>query len=86
MDAGLLKEVEAALLGREEGVFCEPASAASVAGLLQRADEVPSGATVVCVLTGNGLKDPTSAIDHSEATFHGDLSPDVATVAKTMGF
>ena len=74
------------LLGREEGVFCEPASAASVAGLLQRADEVPSGATVVCVLTGNGLKDPTSAIDHSEATFHGDLTPDVATVAKVMGF
>jgi threonine synthase len=74
------------LLGREEGVFCEPASAASVAGLLQRADEVPSGATVVCVLTGNGLKDPTSAIDHSEATFYGDLTPDVATVAKTMGF
>ena len=45
-----------------------------------------SGATVVCVLTGNGLKDPTSAIDHSEATFHGDLTPDVATVAKVMGF
>ena len=74
------------LLGREEGVFCEPASAASVAGLLQRADEVPSGATVVCVLTGNGLKDPTTAIDHSEATFYGDLTPDVPTVAKVMGF
>ena len=73
-------------LGREEGVFCEPASAASVAGLLKRAEEVPAGARVVCVLTGNGLKDPTSAIDHSEATFHGDLDPDVATVAKVLGF
>lgn len=73
-------------LGREEGVFCEPASAASVAGLLKRAEEVPAGARVVCVLTGNGLKDPTSAIDHSEATFHGDLDPEVATVAKVLGF
>ena len=73
-------------LGREEGVFCEPASAASVAGLLQRAEEVPSGARVVCVLTGNGLKDPTTAIDHSEATFHGDLDPNTETVAKVLGF
>ena len=73
-------------LGREEGVFCEPASAASVAGLLKRAEEVPAGARVVCVLTGNGLKDPTSAIDHSDATFHGDLDPEVATVAKVLGF
>ncbi|MFZ4803447.1 MAG: threonine synthase [Synechococcus lacustris] len=73
-------------LGREEGVFCEPASAASVAGLLKRAEEVPAGARVVCVLTGNGLKDPTSAIDHSEATFHGDLDPEVDTVAKVLGF
>ena len=73
-------------LGREEGVFCEPASAASVAGLLKRAEEVPAGARVVCVLTGNGLKDPTSAIDHSEATFHGDLDPEVATVARVLGF
>jgi threonine synthase len=73
-------------LGREEGVFCEPASAASVAGLLKRAEEVPAGARVVCVLTGNGLKDPTSAIDHSDATFHGDLDPEVATVATVLGF
>ena len=47
-------------LAANEGVFCEPASAASVAGLLQRG--VPSGATVVCVLTGHGLKDPDVAI------------------------
>lgn len=44
------------LLAREEAVFCETASAASVAGLLR--SEVPAGATVVCVLTGNGLKEP----------------------------
>ncbi len=48
------------LLAREESVFCEPASAASVAGLLGAA--VPAGSTVVCVLTGHGLKDPDVAI------------------------
>ncbi len=47
-------------LAGEEGVFCEPASAASVAGLL--ANGAPRGATVVCILTGNGLKDPDRAI------------------------
>ena len=47
-----------------EGVFAEMASAASVAGLLQLADagELPAGATVVCTLTGHGLKDPDWAI------------------------
>ena len=44
----------------EESVFCEPASAASVAGLLSVG--VPEGSTVVCVLTGHGLKDPDRAI------------------------
>jgi threonine synthase len=47
-------------LAAEESVFCEPASAASVAGLLKRG--VPEGSIVVCVLTGNGLKDPDRAI------------------------
>jgi len=47
-------------LAAEESVFCEPASAASVAGLL--ANPVPAGSTVVCVLTGHGLKDPDTAI------------------------
>jgi threonine synthase len=47
-------------LAAGESVFCEPASAASVAGLLKLG--VPSGATVVCTLTGHGLKDPDRAI------------------------
>jgi threonine synthase len=47
-------------LAANESVFCEPASAASVAGLLK--SDVPEGATVVCVLTGHGLKDPDIAI------------------------
>jgi len=47
-------------LAREESVFCEPASAAAVAGLLKLG--VPEGSRVVCVLTGHGLKDPDVAI------------------------
>ncbi|MGH9153466.1 MAG: threonine synthase [Acidimicrobiales bacterium] len=47
-------------LAAMESVFCEPASAASVAGLLKVG--APAGATVVCVLTGHGLKDPDIAI------------------------
>ncbi|HZD67068.1 MAG TPA: threonine synthase [Acidimicrobiales bacterium] len=51
-------------LAMEESVFCEPASATSVAGLL--ASDVPPGSTVVCVLTGHGLKDPDIAISQIE--------------------
>ena len=52
------------VLAQREGVFVEPASAASVAGLLQAHGQglVPSGARVVCTVTGNGLKDPDWAI------------------------
>jgi threonine synthase len=52
------------LLARSEAVFVEPASAASVAGLIKsaKAGKVPAGATVVCTVTGNGLKDPEWAI------------------------
>jgi len=52
------------LLAREVGVFVELGSAASVAGLLQasQAGQVPTGSTVVCTVTGHGLKDPEWAI------------------------
>jgi threonine synthase len=53
------------LLAVEEGVFCEPASAASVAGLLSRG--VESARRVVCVLTGHGLKDPDVALAQAGA-------------------
>ena len=53
---------------------------------LKRRDEVPTGANVVCVLTGNGLKDPDCAINNNDAAFHTDLNPDLATVADVMGF
>ena len=47
-----------------EGVFCEPASAASVAGIikLNKAGYFQPGQTIVCTLTGNGLKDPDTAM------------------------
>ncbi len=48
------------LLAAREGVFCEPASAAGVAGLLRYAEDLPQG-PVVCTLTGHGLKDPETA-------------------------
>jgi threonine synthase len=51
------------LLAAEEGVFCEPASAASVAGLLRHG--AGDAGRVVCVLTGHGLKDPQTALDHA---------------------
>ena len=57
-------------LAKEEGVFCEPASAASVAGLTKdsQAGRLPEGATVVCTLTGHGLKDPDIAVNISPKT------------------
>ena len=52
------------LLAGHEGVFCEPASAASVAGLI--AHGAPDGAQrIVCVLTGHGLKDPQTALEQA---------------------
>jgi threonine synthase len=50
------------LLAEEEGIFAEPASAASVAGILAFGGELPAG-PVVCTLTGHGLKDPGTALD-----------------------
>ncbi|MBI4305068.1 MAG: threonine synthase [Chloroflexi bacterium] len=58
-------------LARTEGVFCEPASAASVAGLMKLPSlGVPlTGKTVVCVITGNGLKDPSTAERRARVDF-----------------
>jgi threonine synthase len=74
------------LLAAHEGVFCEPASAASVAGLLKVKDQVPNEATVVCVLTGNGLKDPDCAIKHSNNQVKSGIKPELSQVAEVMGF
>jgi threonine synthase len=55
------------LLAEKEGIFCEPASAVCIAGLLAelKSETIPSGTTVVCTLTGHGLKDPDTAIKQS---------------------
>jgi threonine synthase len=55
------------LLAEAEGVFCEPASAIAVAGVLRdlEAGRISEGSTVVCTLTGHGLKDPDIAIERS---------------------
>ncbi|MFI6518623.1 threonine synthase [Spirillospora sp. NPDC050679] len=57
------------MLAAEEGVFVEPASAASVAGLLQASEQglVERGSKIVCTVTGNGLKDPDWAISGAPA-------------------
>jgi threonine synthase len=57
------------MLAEKEGVFCEPASATSLAGALKdiESGKIPEGSTVVCTLTGHGLKDPDTAIKQSTA-------------------
>ena len=52
------------LLADKEGVFCEPASATSVAGAMRdiKSGKIPEGSKITCTLTGNGLKDPDTAI------------------------
>jgi threonine synthase len=68
------------LLASREGVFCEPASAASVAGLLKHG--AGDARTVVCVLTGHGLKDPQTALDGAEAVV--PCEPDLADVERAV--
>jgi threonine synthase len=73
------------LLARSEAVFVEPASAASVAGLLQvaAAGELPAGSRVVCTVTGNGLKDPEWAISGAPAPV--TIPVDAAAAAAQLG-
>lgn len=66
------------MLAENEGVFCEPASAASLAGAMRdiKNGKIPEGSTIVCTLTGNGLKDPDTAIkqcDGSMITIDAEL-------------
>jgi threonine synthase len=70
---------------RLEGVFCEPASAASVAGVrrLAREGRIGREETVACVLTGHGLKDP-DAISAEEGTLT-PVPPDVDALRRAMG-
>jgi threonine synthase len=80
------------LLAREDGVFAEPASAASVAGLLKLSRhgyfKGPRARgrktlTVVCILTGHGLKDPERAI--KSARLSKPLPPSLSAISKAVG-
>jgi threonine synthase len=73
------------LLARKEGVFVEPSSAASIAGLLmaRQAGHIAPGERVVCTVTGNGLKDPDWAI--SGAAKPETIRPTVAGAAEALG-
>ncbi|GJL80971.1 MAG: threonine synthase [marine bacterium B5-7] len=66
------------LLAEREGIFCEPASAVSVAGALRdiAAGKVGNGSNIVCTLTGHGLKDPDIAISQSVSPISVESNPD----------
>jgi len=77
------------ILSAEVGIFVEPASAISVAGLLERSEagEVPEGATVVLTVTGHGLKDPQWALRAADGS---DVTPtsvpvDAGSIASILG-
>jgi threonine synthase len=82
-DAEILEAYK--LLGSAEGIFCEPSSAASLAGAIKhiKAGIIPGDALVTCVLTGNGLKDP----DTAQKVTAVDLTPveaDLEALRKVM--
>jgi threonine synthase len=74
------------LLASREGTFCEPASAASLAGVIKKKKEgvINDGDTVVCTLTGHGLKDPDIAI--SSAPEPVKVGLEIDKIVKLMGF
>ncbi len=69
-----------------EGVFCEPASAASVAGLIKNKNRIKKNSLIVCVLTGNGLKDPECAIKNNDAIFRNNIEPSLNNISKILGY
>lgn len=73
------------LVASREGVFCEPASAASIAGAIKMKNEgvLNDGDTIVCTLTGHGLKDPNTAINSSAKPVK--IAADTKKILKLMG-
>ena len=74
------------MMAREEGIFCEPASAASVAGLLKlaRGGMRLNQSKVVCVITGSGLKDPDTAVTIKPA-FMDEYPAETGAIEAAMG-
>lgn len=83
-DAEILEAYK--LVAETEGIFCEPASAASIAGVIRLGREsfFRKGERVVCTLTGHGLKDPDNAIAQSVEPV--TIPSDTAEVLKVLGF
>src|SRR5262245_59756227 len=75
-------------LAEEEGIFCEPSSATSLAGVTAVAarGELPRDAVVVCVLTGSGLKDPTTAQEVAAANGVIEAEASVGAVTVALGW
>ena len=78
------------LLAQTEGVFCEPASAASLAGAMRdiKSGKIPEGSKIVCTLTGHGLKDPDIAISQSSTpliTVEATLESVKRVILENMG-
>ena len=73
------------MLAKEEGIFAEPASAASLAGIIKtyKAGKLKKGDIIVSVLTGNGLKDPDNAIKISNATIK--VENNIEEIRKVIG-
>ena len=73
------------LLAEKEGIFCEPASAISLAGAMRdiQSGKIPENSCVVCTLTGHGLKDPDTAIAQSTAPVV-KIDADLEQVKKTI--
>jgi len=74
------------LLAQYEGIFCEPASAISIAGALHNigTGEIPEGSRIVCTLTGNGLKDPDTAIKQCAAAHPVTIDAELNAVKKAI--
>lgn len=73
------------LLAEQEGIFCEPASATSLAGALRdvKSGRIKEGSSVVCTLTGHGLKDPDIAMKQGQSTFV-TVEPTLESVKKAI--
>lgn len=74
------------MLAQTEGVFCEPASAASLGGAIRdvKNGKIPEGSKIVCTLTGNGLKDPDTAISQCQNAVMDTIDANLASVKDSI--
>ena len=74
------------MLAQSEGVFCEPASAASLGGAIRdvKSGKIPEGSKIVCTLTGNGLKDPDTAISQCQNAVMETIDAKLVSVKESI--